>query len=158
MEAALKKEYLIIPLVFVLISAVVAVYNVHVIVDVQKKHIFELLSHQVNISSRNLQRFADEFEKDFQYALTTIPFHELLTRETLDYDLTNQMRRFYSKYQNILSSIQVFNASVFRELYNSEGNYFFISEIRENDLPRVVVDGTVCRLEKEILHFLRDIR
>ncbi|WP_020589209.1 ATP-binding protein [Desulfobacter curvatus] len=154
----MKKEYLIIPLVFVLISAIVAGYNVHVIVDVQKRHIFELLSHQVNIGSWNLQEFADEFEKDFQYALTTIPFHELLSRETLDYDLTNQVRRFYSKYQNILSSIQVFNRSTCRELYNSEGNYFFISEIRKNDSSRVVVDGNVCRLEKDTLHYLSDIR
>nr|WP_321403529.1 ATP-binding protein [uncultured Desulfobacter sp.] len=154
----MKKEYLSIPLVFVLISAVVAGYNVHVIVDVQKKHIFEMLSHQVDISARNLQGFADEFQEDVQYALTTIPFHELLVRENLDYDLANQVRRFYSKYQNVLSSIQIFNASVFRELYNSQGNCFFISEIRENDSPRLVVDGTVCRLENDTLHFLRDIR
>nr|WP_319494058.1 ATP-binding protein [uncultured Desulfobacter sp.] len=154
----MKKEYLIIPLVFVLISGVVAGYNVHVIVDVQKKHIFEMLSHQVDISARNLQGFADEFQEDVQYALTTIPFHELLVRESLDYDLANQVRRFYSKYQNVLSSIQIFNASVFRELYNSQGNYFFISEIRKNDSPRLVVDGTVCRLENDTLHFLRDIR
>lgn len=154
----MKKEYLIIPLVFVLISAVVAGYNVHVIVDVQKKHIFELLTNQVGISSRNLQGFADEFEEDVQYALNTIPFHELLTRKTLDYDLTNQVRRFYSKYQNILFSIQVFNASVFRELYNSQGNYFFISEIRENDSPRKVLDGSVCLLEKDTLYYFSDIR
>lgn len=154
----MKKEYLIIPLVFVVISAVVAGYNIHVLVDVQKKHIFELLTNQVGISSRNLQRFADEFQEDVQYALNTIPFHELLTRKTLDYDLTNQMRRFYSKYQNIISSIQVFNASVFRQLYNSQGNYFFISEIRENDSPRRVVNGIVCRLEKDTLYYLSDIR
>ncbi|NDY73676.1 PAS domain-containing protein [Desulfobacter hydrogenophilus] len=154
----MKKEYLIIPLVFVLISAVVAGYNVYVIVDVQKKHIFELLSHQVDISSRNLQGFADEFEEDVQYALATIPFHKLLTRERTDYDLINPVRRFYSKYQNILSSIQVFNASDFRELYNSEDNYFFISEIRKNDSPRVAVDGTVYDLEKDTLHFFSDIR
>ena len=154
----MRKEYLIIPLVFVLISAGVAGYNVYVIVDVQKTHIFELLSQQVDISSRNLQGFADEFEEDVQYALTTIPFHKLLTRETPDYDLINPVRRFYSKYQNILSSIQVFNASVSRELYNSEGNYFFISEIRENDSSRVPVDGTVYHLEKDTLHFLSDIR
>lgn len=157
-EAALKKEYLIIPLMFVLISAVVAGYNVHVIVDVQKKHVFELLSHQVNISGRNLQGFADEFEEDFQYALTTIPFHELLTRETPDYDFMNRVRRFYSKYQNILCSIQVFNPSVFRELYNSKGNYFSLSEIRENQTLREVVDGTVCRLDKDTLYYLSDVR
>ena len=154
----MKKEYLIIPLVFVLLSVVVAGYNVHVIVEVQKKHIFEMLSHQVDISARNLQGFADEFEEDVQYALTTIPFHDLLVRDALDYDLTNQVRRFYSKYQHILSSIQVFNRSISRELYNSQGNYFFISELRENEFPRQVVDGTVYRLEKDTLHFLRDIR
>ncbi len=154
----MKKEYLIIPLVFVLISVLVAGYNVHVIVDVQKKHIFELLSHQVGISGRNLQGFADEFEEDFQYALTTIPFHELLSREKPNYDLMNQVRRFYSKYQNILYSVQVYNSSVFRELYNSESNYFSLTEIRENDSPRVSVDGTVCRLEMDTLYFLSDIR
>lgn len=154
----MKKEYLIIPLVFVLISVVVAGYNVHVIVDVQKKHVFEMLSHQVDISARNLQGFADEFEEDVQYALTTIPFHELLVRDTLDYDLTNQVRRFYSKYQHILSSIQVFNRSVFRELYKSQGNYFFVSELGKNESPRQIVDGTVYRLEKDTLYFLRDIR
>nr|WP_319395554.1 ATP-binding protein [uncultured Desulfobacter sp.] len=154
----MKKEYLIIPLVFVLISVVVAGYNVHVIVDVQKKHIFEMLSHQVDISARNLQGFADEFEEDVQYALTTIPFHDLLVRDAPDYDLTNQVRRFYSRYQHILSSIQVFNRSISRELYNSQGNYFFISELRENEFPRHVVDGIVYRLEKDTLHFLRDIR
>ena len=154
----MKKEYLIIPLIFVFIALVVAGYNVHVIVDVQKKHIFEMLSHQVDISGRNIQRFADEFEEDVQYALTTIPFHELLVRDALDYDLTNQVRRFYSKYQYILTSMQVFNTSVSRELYNSRGNYFFISEIRENEFPRQVVDGTAYRLERDTLHFLRDIR
>ncbi len=158
MKNALKKEYLIIPLVFVLISVLVAGYNVHVIVDVRKKHIFEMLSHQVGISARNLQGFADEFEEDFQYALTTIPFYELLSREIPNYDLMNQLRRFYSKYQNILYSVQVYNSSVFRELYNSESNYFSLTEIRENHSPREVVNGTVCRLEMDTLYFLSDIR
>jgi PAS domain S-box-containing protein len=158
LETVLKKEYLIIPLVFVLISVVVAGYNVSVIVDVQKKHVFEMLTNQVDISGRSIQGFAGEFEEDVQYALTTIPFHELLTREAPDYDLINPVRRFYSKYQNILYSIQVFNASVSRELYNSRGNYFFISDIRENDFPRAVVDGTLCRLEQNTLHYFSDIR
>ncbi len=154
----MKKKYNIIALFFTLILILLVSYQLHVILDTQKKRAFEMLLKQTEISGRNLQNHTIEFEDDFKYTTTITPFYKLLFQETIDRDLFNQIRRFYSKYQDIIASIKIYNEHHYRTLLKTDDNYFSISAIIQNTTPSVLILQPEVQEKNNHLYYLRTIR
>jgi len=134
----LKIKY-IISLFFTLMLILLVSYQLHSILSTQKNHAFEMLLKQTEISGRNLQNRTIEFEDEVKYTTTITPFYKLLSQEKIDRTLFNQIRRFYSKYQDIISSIKIYNEHHYRTLLKTDDNYFSISEIIPNTAPEPLV-------------------
>jgi len=157
-EAVLEKKYLLIPLFFTVMLAIIVSYHFNAILNTQKQTAFEMLLRQTEISGGNLQDLTMEFEDDFKYNTSIIPFYRLLAQETIDRDLFNQLRRFYSKNQNLISSITIYNQNDYRTLLKSEDNYFSISPIKKNSFPVSLVMIPGILKKNNNLYYLETIR
>ncbi len=103
------------------------------ILSSQKKLTNEMLSKQSEISGINLQNYIVGFEEEVKYQATVTPFYKILEKDSVDVDIFNQIRRFYSKYQNIISLITVSDSTRLRRLIKSDTNYFTFSGIIQRD-------------------------
>jgi signal transduction histidine kinase/CheY-like chemotaxis protein/HPt (histidine-containing phosphotransfer) domain-containing protein len=154
----LKKGYVIIPVFFILVTVLAVGYHIHVLLAAQEEHALEMLAKQAEISGRNMQDYAAEFEGDLKYSISTIPFAKLLVDDVIDHDLLNQMRRFYSRYQTIIDSIAVYNGQVRRTVSRSNENYFSISAITPYESPLEMADEPVILQEDETVCYRRAVR
>ncbi len=122
-------------IILVLLLSVTMSFNS--ILSSQKKLTNEMLSKQTETSGINLQNYIVGFEEEVKYQTTVTPFQRILEEESVDVMIFNQIRRFYSKYQNIIALITVSDSNHLRRLIKSDTNYFTFSEIieREKAIP-----------------------
>ena len=117
-----------------------------------------MLINQTEISGINLQNFILSFEEEASHQLTVTPYQNFLQDYEIDSYLFNQIRRFYSKYQTIISSIVIFDEESSRVLLKSEENYFSLSGIERNNRERVLINEKTVENRNDSLVYLLPIR
>ncbi len=146
---------------FILILSVfigIVAYHFNGILETQKRFTNEMLINQTVLSGNNLQNYILSFEEEAKHQLTVTPYQNIIRNEEIDSYLFNQIRRFYSKYQNIINSIHIFDSERSRYLQKSEENYFTITDIRETPSNSQFVDETSVKSRQGRLFYLLPIR
>ena len=134
------------------------IYQFNNILDTQKKYTFRILAKEAKISGIDLQQYIIEFENEFKYDSSIIHLYKLLSQETIDTVLFNQIKRFYAKFQNLIFYIKIYNKNSHRILFKNENNYFTISSILKNNSVKNLIKKPEIKQKNESLSYLRTIR
>lgn len=97
-----------------------------------KRSTFDFLQKQARIIGRNLENTAFEFDESLKYVTTTGQLERFLVPGNGDIAVIDAIRRFYSKHQDIISSIEIYGVDASRTVGRGKDNYFKVSPLRTN--------------------------
>jgi len=149
-----------IPLTLLLVVALAAsvFYNFRDTLNIQTDYTKEMLLKEAEIGGNNVQASLMAFEEEIRHQLTVVPFNEFLEKDVIESSLFNQMRRLYSKYQNIILVITIHDEHRSRDFMKDDINYFTIgSVIRSEGILDLSENSRVVR-EGSTLRYIQPVR
>ncbi|MBN2626653.1 MAG: response regulator [Spirochaetales bacterium] len=149
-----------IPFTLLLVVALAAsvFYNFRDTLNIQTDYTKEMLLKEAEIGGNNVQASLMAFEEEIRHQLTVVPFNEFLEKDVIESSLFNQMRRLYSKYQNIILVITIHDEHRSRDFMKDDINYFTIgSVIRSEEILDLSENSRVVR-EGSTLRYIQPVR
>jgi signal transduction histidine kinase len=163
----MKYKFLILaPLIalFVALSA----YQYAELNQVQREEIGEFIFRQIIQCGKSVEESYSEFEtsvkydystRDLKYFFSKTPY--LLSGEDLSKYVTGEVtriRQFYSKNQELVSEILIFNDSLYRRIFRGHENYFEVSSPKNLPSKATLSDRAEYVVENGNLYYVHPIR
>ncbi len=162
----LKKIYLILPLIILFIS--LSVYQYLNLIESQKEDNSDFIKKQILLCGKSLEEDYYSFEesvvydfasKDYTYFFSLDPERYAKSIQQYQiYDENTRIRRFYSKNQDILSEIIVYNDSVFRNIIRNKNNYFYVSDATLSPKKFTLLEKPKIESSNGELYYIQPIR
>ena len=138
------------------------------VVDKQRKETADFINKQIILCGKTIDEQTNEFEETVSYEFAERDFQYLLDPEPerfsseIQIDKINQLikrvRRFYSKYQIIISRISVYNPDYIRNFDRDEENYFTVSDIRKLDTKAVLAENPKLTDKNNKISYIQPVR
>lgn len=114
-------------IILLILSTIV---NFQSILDDEKSSAQNLLLKQSQICGRNIEKYLYEFDEDLKFLLATNNLLKLLDTTTMQMNEISNARRFYSKHQILIESIEIRNAETSILYTKSLDNYYSFTPIQ----------------------------
>jgi PAS domain S-box-containing protein len=105
----MKKIYYLV----IVIIGVVILANIYYFIDIYKSQIKfqrELVTRQVQLCGSRIEQVGNEFENEINYILFSDDIAGLFSKEDFRERGTKKLENFYSKYQNLITNIRIYDS------------------------------------------------
>lgn len=126
----------------------------------------DLLIKQIILCGKNIEETFQQFEetvkfnfssKDYKPLLSDLKATSKLQGEQIQDEITN-IRRFFSKHQDFINSIELFDANSSRVFKRNRDNYFYVSELVKSKPPRTLSAQALSIRIKDTLSYIQPVR
>ena len=155
----MKNSFLVLIVLTIIALLAVIFFSFNQILKTQEKSAYSMLSKQAQICGKNVEDNVFEFENDLMYQMSIIPFHIFLTNKSIT-DITKaqiQFKRFYIKYQNFISSIEIYNQNYYRTFHKNKDNYFILSSLSHNKNQKKLYTEIYINRNNNIVSYFRPV-
>ncbi|NTV29917.1 MAG: PAS domain-containing protein [Candidatus Omnitrophica bacterium] len=135
----MKKRYLALVFGVLMVLIVGLVASFRSLTFYYRDSTFDFLQKQARLVGRNVEGRGFEFEESLRYVVTTGRLDRFLHAGDDDVSVTDVIKRFYAKHQDLIAFIEVYDGVSSRTVTRGKDNYFQVSSVSRNTQPRSLV-------------------
>jgi PAS domain S-box-containing protein len=159
-KESLRLKQLPVPVTLLLVAGLAAsvFFNFRDTLNIQTDYTKEMLLKEAEIGGDNVRASLMAFEEDIRHQLAVVPFFQFLENDRIESSLFNQMRRLYSKYQNIILAITIHDEYRSRDFIKDDINYFTIGPVIKSEGILDLSEKSQVIREGSTLRYIRPVR